>query len=267
MVILQCESGHLNGDLIACARHRIYDLQTKVEKGLTTHVLFIIHIPRQISCSLIGYQEDPWISAHIDDLNESGEYMIELHEISRGAKMSELFIGERRSKDADFLPYSTQTSENTVEELEEEIQEDIGIDNLENVGVDLDVDKEMESLIQTTEQMNEDKSKNEDNLVIQYEVNLEEHFSQKNRISNAVKYKNPLFKRLYRCIQPAASKLQDLTVKRSAKRVELLIHLIPKDICYNPGKCTTCLWILFKKITKIFVILLLTLSRARLSGE
>lgn len=36
--MIQCDSGHLNGDLIACARHRIYDLRAKADENQTTHV-------------------------------------------------------------------------------------------------------------------------------------------------------------------------------------------------------------------------------------
>ena len=69
LVIIQCDSGHLNGDLIACARYRIYDLNARIDEGLITHVLFIIHLPQQVaSSSFVGFQGDPWISAHIDDL-------------------------------------------------------------------------------------------------------------------------------------------------------------------------------------------------------
>ena len=69
LVIIQCDSGHLNGDLIACARYRIYDLKARIHEGLTTHVLFVINLPQQVaSSSFVGFQGDPWISSHIDDL-------------------------------------------------------------------------------------------------------------------------------------------------------------------------------------------------------
>ena len=76
LLIIQCDSGHLDGDLIACARYRIYDERAKSsiqnsfpgEEG-STHVLFVIHLPQQvIGSSFVGFQGDPWISTHIDDL-------------------------------------------------------------------------------------------------------------------------------------------------------------------------------------------------------
>ena len=35
----------------------------------TTHVLFVIYLPQQsVGSSFVGFQGDPWVSAHIDDL-------------------------------------------------------------------------------------------------------------------------------------------------------------------------------------------------------
>ena len=87
----------MNGDLIACARYRIYDERVKAlvkeERG-ATHVLFIINLPHQVLASsrFVGFQGDPWISAHIDDLRPtSGDTIDPLNAIS--ATISELFIG------------------------------------------------------------------------------------------------------------------------------------------------------------------------------
>ena len=76
LLVIQCDSGHLNADLIACARYRIYDKRAEASQWNKifkteghTHVLFTIHLPRQVlSSSLVGFQGDPWISAHIDVL-------------------------------------------------------------------------------------------------------------------------------------------------------------------------------------------------------
>ena len=98
--MIQCDSGHMNGDLIACARYRIYDERVKaLDKNKiqhrvgVTHVLFIINLPHQVSSSsFVGFQGDPWISYHIDDLRPTSGNTIEpLQAIS--ATISELFIG------------------------------------------------------------------------------------------------------------------------------------------------------------------------------
>ncbi len=288
LVILQCDSGHLNGDLIACARHRIYDLRARVEEGQITHVLFIIHIPRQISCSLIGYQGAPWISAHIDDLNNVENDMVELREVIGGAGMSELFIGGKLDHGT-TLPYSSQTSQSTVEDKDQ--AQEVDIDNVSKDPPSMEVESSssnrywaqptnsfqrdeknkpepMELSLEDLEDFTIDDNKELlENKILQTgqislqfsQSHIEEAISLREQIGNhiekvdsitwedevescnnspflQIKYKNPLFKRLYRCIQPAASKLQDLSAKRSMKRIELLVRLVPKSIFYDPGK-------------------------------
>ncbi len=101
LLVIQCDSGHLNGDLIACARYRVYDERVNAlnknkiqNRDGVTHVLFIINLPHQVSgSSFVGFQGDPWISAHIDDLRPTSSDTIEpLHAIE--TSISKLFIGE-----------------------------------------------------------------------------------------------------------------------------------------------------------------------------
>ena len=102
LIVIQCNSGHKNGNLIACARYRIYDerikaiYKNKVQNRVgVTHVLFLINLPHQVSSSssFVGFQGDPWISYHIDDLRPTSGSTIEpLQAIS--TTISELFIGE-----------------------------------------------------------------------------------------------------------------------------------------------------------------------------
>lgn len=47
--------------------------------------------------------------------------------------------------------------------------------------------------------------------------------------------RSPLYKRLHGCIQAAASRVKDFTTKRSTKRIEVLVRLIPKDPPCIPG--------------------------------
>ena len=80
LLVVQCQSAHLYGDLIACARYRVSDerakalalspgAQTSSRSIGCTHVLFIIYLPRQTpSLSFVGFQGDPWSSVHIDEL-------------------------------------------------------------------------------------------------------------------------------------------------------------------------------------------------------
>ena len=99
--MIQCDSGHLNSDLIACARYRIYDKKAEAtlqnEGEGCTHILFIIHLPRHVVGSVfVGFQGDPWISTHIDNL-ETTDDTVMLHE-AMGMSISQLFYGEAISE-------------------------------------------------------------------------------------------------------------------------------------------------------------------------
>ena len=98
LLIIQCDSGHINGDLIACARYRIYDkranaLLNRSKSHHVTHVVFIIHLPVQvIQSTFVGFQGDPWVSCHIDELRPSDTNAITL-ELAQGTRISRLFYG------------------------------------------------------------------------------------------------------------------------------------------------------------------------------
>ena len=96
LIVIQCDSGHNNGDLIACARYRIYDERVKsldLRKDAITHVLLIINLPHELlDSSFVGFQGDPWISAHIDDLKPSSEATIQPQE-AISETISKIFIG------------------------------------------------------------------------------------------------------------------------------------------------------------------------------
>ena len=101
LLVIQCDSGHLNGDLIACARYRVYDERVNAlntnkiqNRDSVTHVLFIVNLPRQISSSsFVGFQGNPWISSHIDDLRQTSSDSIEPLQAIK-TSISEVFIGE-----------------------------------------------------------------------------------------------------------------------------------------------------------------------------
>ena len=139
LLVIQCDSGHLNGDLIACARYRVYDERVNAlnknkiqNRDGVTHVLFIVKLPHQVSSSsFVGFQGDPWISSHIDDLRPTSTDTIEpLHAIA--TNISELFIGEYIHDIAQLLdgtseqlsrqPSQSNSDENVVDE-EESTQE------------------------------------------------------------------------------------------------------------------------------------------------
>ena len=69
MLIVQCDSGDSNTDLIACARHRLVDERQKPTCKGTTHVIFIVQLPRVAGgTTFTSFQGGLWTSIHIDEL-------------------------------------------------------------------------------------------------------------------------------------------------------------------------------------------------------
>ena len=68
LLIIQTSNGHLNKDLIACARYRA--LAELKESDDVVHLLFIVQLPRASGgTSFPSFQGNHWICSHIDDLN------------------------------------------------------------------------------------------------------------------------------------------------------------------------------------------------------
>ena len=89
LLIIQCDAGHLNIDLIACARHRIIDERVSALQMSTdtdqyvplqaTHVAFIVQLPKQAGgTKFVGFQGAQWYSVHIDDLNPPKDISFDL---------------------------------------------------------------------------------------------------------------------------------------------------------------------------------------------
>ena len=107
MLIVQCDSGHLYGDLIACARYRVDDEREKSSSRWSadygrTHVLFTVHLPRRggeggdgddALGSFVGFQGGKWLSAHIDDLRAPSEAALRLEDALH-TSISNLFYCE-----------------------------------------------------------------------------------------------------------------------------------------------------------------------------
>ena len=164
LVVIQCDSYHTMGDLIACARYRIHDFKAKagnLNAEQVTHVLFIIYLPQHsVDSSLVGFQGDPWISSHIDDLRVTTDASVLTNEAIQ-LSISELFCPIIHSQDA--AGYSAP-------------------------------------------------------------------------LSRPIRVRHPLYRRLHMCIQQAVSRLLDLSTKRSTKRVQILVNLIPREPPSSLGK-------------------------------
>ena len=78
-----------------------------------THVLFVINLPVQVAeSSFVGFQGDPWISCHIDELRPSGKGAITL-EGAQGAAVSQLFYGGIELTERQMPEYERQESDFT----------------------------------------------------------------------------------------------------------------------------------------------------------
>ncbi len=91
-MIIQCDSGNMENDLIACARYRIFDqrFSSSLRTVGKTHVLFIIHLPVHVATMFVGFLGEPWVSTHIDDLRTPTDSTLTLDQ-AMGASISELF--------------------------------------------------------------------------------------------------------------------------------------------------------------------------------
>ena len=277
LLIVQCDSGHINGDLIACARYRIYDmcakaLLNKTQCSHTTHVLFIIHLPVQVvGSSFVGFQGDPWVSCHIDELRPSEEGTLTL-EGAQGVAISRLFysgpkqnVPELERQVSDF----TNSLEGMVFEHtrsmergedEDEMEEGGGHQETENEGdmqvMDIENEEETESSSGSREErdksMEQEEGEGGDDDMIEREGPVRSPVtSVVESIEPAGNMEGVTYPRMYQqcsrlnsCIQAAASRLQDSTQnkQRAAERVKLLINLIPRKPEFPLGIYNVCVY-------------------------
>ena len=145
LLIVQCDSGHLYGDLIACARYRVDDESEKSSHLWTpeygrTHVLFIIHLPRRggegdgdgALGSFFGFQGGKWLSAHIDDLRAPSEAALSLEDALH-TSISNLFYCEGAVQNIEEAGQEEKDEGRLVVE-EGRIEEETGIDVISSGG-------------------------------------------------------------------------------------------------------------------------------------
>ena len=240
LIIIQCDSGHLNGDLIACARNRIYDVRSEKERD--THVVFVIHLPHQAAnSSFVGFQGDPWISVHIDDLRPTSDSTVMPYE-AMNTVISQLFLGN-------ISQFGMQIELGGAANVHNNEQSDIEMDTkpsrpshteegtqippseVEDEGESMDED-ELAANVENGERMSEGSGPDES----EGERMEEEAAVDVAEPQPMMALPPPQCQRLHGCIQAAASRLQDDNKRRATQRVEILVNLIPKDIYFPLGK-------------------------------
>lgn len=177
------------------------------ENPTYSHVLFIIHLSRQEACSsLIGFQGDPWISYHIDDLKPSLDKVVSTSDALKFT-VSELFMGKTWGQ-SDFCSPGIMNETTRHEMIEEPENEDTeSIDDLEGSTSAVD-----------------DFSAPE-----RCEVKTLKAIPHEMAASLFKESCCPLYHRLHGCIQSTVSKLNDSSRKRHTKIVKILLDLIPKE--------------------------------------
>lgn len=129
LLLVQCDAGDLNCNLIPCARHLLVEQRTTAEQDLLEnveqspssfiHIVLIVQLPRLVGgCpTFVGFQGGRWLSIHIDELRPpTGQIPAIQFMVDRS--VSELF---------DVAPSTTQVDHMEVEE-EQEQEEMIDID-------------------------------------------------------------------------------------------------------------------------------------------
>ena len=200
--------------------------------------MFVIHLPHQAAnSSFVGFQGDPWISVHIDDLRPTSDSTIMPYE-AMDVPISELFIGGITPNDQ-FGSCMDQKEAADMDNQESDLEMDSKTSNPshrlvidDNEGESMDEDE----LPLDDEQMSEgsDVQRSEE------ETMEEEHPLSTGIVSDELPHPvtllPPQCRRLHGCIQAAASRLQDDNKKRATQRVEILVNLIPKDIPISLGE-------------------------------
>ena len=219
------------------------------EREGCTHVLFIIHLPRQLAgSSFVGFQGDPWISTHIDDLRPTTGGTIALHKVM-DLSISELFYGNISANKGEKVGEKT-----VVEKMSDHTTIQEGFEQDEEMSVDEEGRSQSPPPPQLSEQPQIDTLAEPPHEAPEGEeaqkftsVAAEMPAGQilppvppGNGLHTPVEGNcNTQFRRLHGCIQPAASRLQDSTQnkERATKRVAILVKLIPRNPSFVLGVC------------------------------
>ena len=102
ILLVQCDSGDENSNLIAGARHILMEERTNASEMLNlssleaVHIVLITQLPRIAGgCrNFVGFQGGKWMSAHIDELRPPGRHTPSIEQLI-DRPISKLFNGDR----------------------------------------------------------------------------------------------------------------------------------------------------------------------------
>ena len=198
----------------------------------STHVLFVIHLPQQeIRSSFIGFQGDPWISSHIDDLRRTSNDSDILNKAMTKTMSSLFFFSDANESmpmeslaEDRFAKASMLSPERTADHIigesmeqpaSEKPNDEMLLQHYEPEGNAEAAEPMMES---STTQESDQVTCNEDAFL---------HWQSQPK---ALK-KSGYFDQLHSCIQAAVLRLQEYTknTERATELLKLLVDLIPRS--------------------------------------
>ena len=107
LLLIQCDNGEANFNLIACCRYLVDDTRRRKVESFDKpvkpiHVVFIIQLPKIAGgCqNFVGFQGGKWHSVHIDELLESNEEVPQIKQLLNRS-VSDLFQPSHPAKCGD----------------------------------------------------------------------------------------------------------------------------------------------------------------------
>ncbi|KAI8513635.1 hypothetical protein Bbelb_079590 [Branchiostoma belcheri] len=227
VLVVQCDSGHTNSNLIACARYCVQDEQTQVG-NTTAHLVFIVQLPRLAGGCFVGFQGGRWTCAHIDNLQPPQNDAPDPAQMIN-KPISQLLGGHRKEDDTCSMDVDA-VEENTVDRSVQMEEEDPVLGTEAGVEEDMDVDEDEEPQQVAMERDGGDTLEGMDLDDIELELT-----AQKEEVSvldNMVL--------LVSCIQATAAMLKDpkdLPKERTVTRIEKLKDLLQERMEKGPSFC------------------------------
>ncbi|XP_061169142.1 E3 ubiquitin-protein ligase RNF213-like [Saccostrea echinata] len=129
-LIVQCDNGIENANLIACARYCVLDelQQLSNARKERTHIVFIIHLPRMSSGHFAGFQCGVWKTVHIDDIKSPDNDIPRITEMV-GKSIGTLLESATKAKPVIYSVKESSTPEqeeaSEIEFRERENEEDL----------------------------------------------------------------------------------------------------------------------------------------------
>ncbi|XP_078611724.1 E3 ubiquitin-protein ligase RNF213-like isoform X2 [Branchiostoma floridae x Branchiostoma japonicum] len=241
VLIVQCDSGHTNSNLIACARYCVQDEQTQVG-NTTAHLVFIVQLPRQPGGCFVGFQGGKWTCAHIDDLQPPQKNAPDVAQM-RGKPISQLLGGHRMEEETGYMDGDAGEEGNVADGSVEMEEEGPAQGTESEVNEDMDVDEDEELPGSAMEESGGDTQEGMDLEDIELDLTAEEEEIEPepkttDKVTEASVLDDKML--LVSCIQAAAAMLEDpkdLPKRRTVARIEKLMQLLLDRKDTGPSFC------------------------------